>query len=111
RGFRVLRFMDWGQTNSSPVQQWAERPHLDAAHWSTEGGVPLEAMLDLSRVVGADPWLNLPMRASDDYVRGFAKLLHEKLPPGRVAIVEYANEPWNQAFPVAGWMRQQALSQ
>ena len=110
RGFRVLRFMDWGQTNSTKLQQWGERPLLEAAHWSGDAGVPLEAMLDLSRAAGADPWLNLPMRASDDYVRGFAKLLHDKLPAGRTAIVEYANEPWNQAFPVAKWMRQQALS-
>jgi len=110
RGFRVLRFMDWGHTNDTTVQQWAERPRFDAAHWSMGNGVPFEAMLDLSQAVGADPWFTLPMRASDDYVRGFAKLLREKLPAGRVAIVEYANEPWNQAFPVSKWMRQQALS-
>lgn len=110
RGFRVLRFMDWGQTNSSPLQHWADRPKPDDAHWSGPAGVPLEAMLELSRATAADPWLNLPMRASDDYVRGFARLLRERLPPGRVAIVEYANEPWNQAFPVAAWMRQQALA-
>ncbi|HEV8692455.1 MAG TPA: hypothetical protein VGQ91_19270 [Ideonella sp.] len=110
QGFRVLRFMDWGETNSTAMQHWGERPLLDSAHWSAGNGVPVEAMLALSGAVGADPWLNLPMRASDDYVRGFARLLHDKLPAGRVAIVEYANEPWNQAFPVARWMRQQALS-
>ena len=111
RGFRVLRFMDWGKTNSSRVTDWRERAQPDAAIWAGDAGVPLEAMLDLSRVAAADPWLNLPMRASDDYVRGFAKLLRQQLPPGRVAIVEYANEPWNQAFPVANWMRQRAQAQ
>ncbi|WP_439386980.1 hypothetical protein [Ideonella sp. YS5] len=111
RGFRVLRFMDWGKTNSTRVTDWRERAQPDAAIWASDAGVPIEAMLDLSRVAGADPWLNLPMRASDDYVRGFAKLLRQQLPPGRVAIVEYANEPWNQAFPVAGWMHQRAQAQ
>ncbi|HEX5687212.1 MAG TPA: hypothetical protein VFY73_24620 [Ideonella sp.] len=111
RGFRVLRFMDWGKTNSSPLVSWADRPRLDAATWSSAGGVPVEAMLDLANLVQADPWLNLPMQASDDYVRGFAKLLKTQLAPGRTAIVEYANEPWNQAFPVAGWMLRQALAQ
>ncbi|HJV70887.1 hypothetical protein [Ideonella sp.] len=111
RGFRVLRFMDWGKTNSSPLAQWRDRPQLDAASWSGDGGVPLEAMLALSRAAGADPWLNLPMRASDDYVKGFARLLKEQLAPGQVAIVEYANEPWNEAFPVARWMQQQAAAQ
>lgn len=111
RGFRVLRFMDWAKTNHSPVEHWAERPQPDAASWSGEGGVPWEAMLDLTQAAGADPWLNLPMRADDDYVRGFARLLREKLPAGRVAIVEYANEPWNQAFPVAKWLQQRAAAQ
>jgi hypothetical protein len=68
-------------------------------------------MLDLSRAVGADPWLTLPMRADDDYVRQFARLLRDRLPAGRVAIVEYANEPWNQAFPVARWLQQRAQAQ
>lgn len=108
RGFRVLRFMDWGKTNQNQAVIWRERPQLDAATWATGGGVPLEAMLDLSRATGADPWLHLPMRASDDYVRGFAQVLRANLAPGRTAIVEYANEPWNQAFPVARWMQQQA---
>ena len=111
RGFRVLRFMDWGKTNSTKVVDWRERAQPDAAIWAGDAGVPIEAMLDLSRVAGADPWLNLPMRASDDYVRAFARLLRQQLPAGRVAIVEYANEPWNQAFPVAAWMRQRALAQ
>ena len=111
RGFRVLRFMDWGKTNSSPLAHWADRPRPEDATWASAGGVPVEAMLDLARVAGADPWLNLPMQASDDYVRGFAKLLKAQLAPGQTAIVEYANEPWNQAFPVAGWMLQRAHGQ
>jgi hypothetical protein len=111
KGFRVLRFMDWGRTNNSALAQWNERPQLDSAVWTSETGVPVEAMLELSRAAGADPWLNLPMRASDDYVKGFARLLREQLPAGRVAIVEYANEPWNQAFPVARWMQQRAAAQ
>ena len=111
RGFRVLRFMDWGKTNSSPLARWADRPQLADATWASAAGVPVEAMLDLSRVAGADPWLNLPMQAGDDYVRGFAQLLKAQLAPGRVAIVEFANEPWNQAFPVAAWMTQRARAQ
>lgn len=111
RGFRVLRFMDWGKTNSSPLARWAARPQLADATWASAAGVPVEAMLDLSRVVGADPWLNLPMQAGDDYVRGLSQLLKARLAPGQTAIVEYANEPWNQAFPVAGWMTQRARAQ
>lgn len=111
RGFRALRFMDWAKANTSPVQRWPERPQPDAATWAGEGGVPWEAMLDLARAAGADPWLTLPMRADDDYVRQFARLLRAQLPPGRQAIVEYGNEPWNEAFLIAAWLQQQARAQ
>ena len=53
--FRVLRFMDWGRTNTSPVATWAERPRLDAAgfrgvrfHWM--GG--LNAGASIEHLVG-----------------------------------------------------------
>ncbi|MEK8030667.1 hypothetical protein AACH06_07490 [Ideonella sp. DXS29W] len=111
RGFRVLRFMDWGKTNSSTLVRWSDRPKLDDATWASASGVPVEAMLDVARVTGADPWLNLPMQADDDYVRQFAQLLKAKLPAGRTAIVEYANEPWNQAFPVSAWMTRKARAE
>lgn len=107
-GFRALRFMDWGRTNTSPVVTWAGRPRAESAVWDHPGGVPLEAMLDLAATTGAEPWLNLPMRADEGYARGLGQLLRERLPAGRTAIVEYANEPWNAAFPVATWMQQQA---
>lgn len=108
RGMRVLRFMDWGRTNASPVTSWASRPRLDTAVWDHPGGVPVEAMLDLAAAVGADPWLNLPLRADDGYARGLGQLLRERLPPGRTAVIEHANEPWNEAFPIAAWVQQAA---
>lgn len=108
RGMRVLRFMDWGRTNASPVTSWASRPPLDTAVWDHPGGVPVEAMLDLAAAVGADPWLNLPLRADDGYARGLGQLLRERLPPGRTAVIEHANEPWNEAFPIAAWVQQAA---
>ncbi|MFO1338063.1 MAG: hypothetical protein U1F53_07475 [Burkholderiaceae bacterium] len=108
RGFRVLRFMDWGKTNTAPTAEWSARPRMSDPSWGGSGGVPVEAMLDLSRAVGAQAWLNLPMRASDAYVREFARLLRQKLPPGQQVVVEYANEPWNMSFPAYGWMLQQA---
>lgn len=108
RGFRALRFMDWGKTNTATTSEWGARPRMADPTWSGAGGVPVEAMLDLSHSVGAQAWLNLPMRASDTYVREFARLLRQKLSPGQQVVVEYANEPWNLSFPAYGWMLQQA---
>lgn len=108
RGFRVLRFMDWAKTNTAQSSEWRERSKLADPTWTSGAGVPVEAMLDLSRATGTEAWLNLPMRASDDYVKEYARLLRQKLATGQQVVVEYANEPWNGAFPAYGWMLQQA---
>lgn len=104
---RVLRFMDWMVTNGSPVTGWDVRPELDSATWSNTG-VPVEAMIRLANLVGADPWFNMPHLADDDYVRRFAEIVHRDLDPGLKAYVELSNEVWNLGFPQATWARQQA---
>ncbi len=99
---RQVRFMDWMMTNGSPVQGWADRPRLTDYTWSA-WGVPLEAMIALANLVGADPWFTLPHMADDDYVRRFAETVKADLDPRLKAHVEYSNEVWNFVFPQAGW--------
>ncbi len=108
KGYRSLRFMDWGQTNSTPVTSWAQRTAPTAYTWSGATGVPIEAMFDLATSVGADPWVNLPPYVDDDYVHQFAKLAHAKLAPQSTMNLEYGNEMWNYAFPAAKWAYAQA---
>lgn len=110
RGFRIARFLDWNRTNTSEIVQWAERPKTSHAFWTGPHGVPIEAMLELANRAGVDPWINLPHRASDDYVRRFAQLARQKLGARRQLIVEYANEPWNGGFAAGTWMQRQALA-
>ena len=76
--FSLLRFMDWGATNGSPVVEWADRAHVADVNWATPAGVPIEAMIDLANTLHVDPWFCVPHQASDDYVRQFATLLKSR---------------------------------
>ncbi|MDX1782404.1 MAG: calcium-binding protein, partial [Thalassovita sp.] len=87
---RAVRFMDWMQTNESPVQSWNDRPVL-SDYTYVRRGVPLEMMLRLANEIGADPWFNMPHRANDAYVRAFAEMVRDGLKPGLKAYVEYSN--------------------
>jgi hypothetical protein len=99
RGFRALRFMDWGATNLSTLTSWDQRPQPADAMWTSTGGVPVEAMLQLSSAIGADPWISVGTRVDDDYLRQFARLARQSVKAPNVLYFEYGNEPWNSAPP------------
>ena len=99
RNFRALRFMDWLATNGSPLSSWAARPMPANAFWGTDKGVPLEVAVQLANVLSADPWLNVPHAADDDYITQMAKLVHAQLRPTQSVYVELSNEVWNNSFP------------
>lgn len=109
RPFRAIRFMDWLRTNTSQLVDWAERPRLSDARWSSRNGVPVELTLELATALQADPWVNIPAQASDDYVVQFARLARAQLPAGLRIYLEYANEVWNDQFAAAAWVQRQAL--
>ena len=101
--FSVLRYMDWGATNGSPVVEWADRAHVDDVQYGRANGVPIEVMIDLANTLHVDPWFCVPHQASDDYVRQFATLVHARLDPGLHPHIEYSNEVWNTGFAQTGW--------
>lgn len=113
--YSSLRFMAPQNTNviSSGMPQqvnWTDRATLDKARWTSQAGIPVEVAVALSNQLKADPWLNMPHRASDDYIRQFARLTHQTLSPTRKVYVEYANEIWNTAFSAGTWVEQQGLA-
>jgi hypothetical protein len=108
KGFRTLRFMDWMNTNNTLIADWANRSLPTDRTWAGANGAPLETMIDLSNAVGADPWVNIPAHATDDYVHQFARLAHQRLASNLKLNLEYANEPWNYGFAATGWMLAQA---
>jgi hypothetical protein len=103
--FSLLRFMDWGATNGSPVVEWADRAHVAQVTYAKPNGVPIEVMIDLANTLHVDPWFCIPHQASDDYVVQFAALLHRRLDPTLKPRIEYSNEVWNAGFAQNTWAK------
>jgi hypothetical protein len=104
---RIVRFMDWMQTNGSNIENWQDRPKPQ--HYTyVDKGVPVEVMVALANQIGADPWFNMPHKATDGYVQGFAEYVEGNLSDGLMAHVEYSNEVWNFIFSQAEWAGDQA---
>lgn len=108
--FGVLRFMDWGLTNNSPVVNWADRTTPSHAFQSRSQGVAPELMIQLANYTKCDPWICIPHRASDDYVTQLATLVRNTLDPARKVYVEYSNEVWNSGFSQSQYAQQQGLA-
>lgn len=105
--FRALRFMDWAVTNGEFFQpnsqtNFSDRAKVSDERYTSTKGVPLEIMIALANRVDAEPWFNIPHRASDDYVTQYATLVRDTLDAGRKLYVEYSNEVWNGGFPQGG---------
>ncbi len=107
--FSTLRFMDWMNTNDSPVAAWADRPQPSDATFAARG-VPVEVLVQLANTVHANAWFNMPHRATDEYVRAFATYVRDNLDPALRVYIEYSNETWNGQFSQAGYVSEQGLA-
>jgi hypothetical protein len=97
KSFKVIRFMDWMQTNNAPPQTWADRPK-PSDFSQLHAGMSVEYMVALANQLNADPWFTLPFDADEAYYRNFAIYVRDHLAPGRKAYVELSNEVWNPGF-------------
>ncbi len=109
--FAVLRFMDMLETNRTPgfygdpghhALNWADRHVPEDATQQPQGnkyGVAWEYVAELARLTGKDIWINIPIAATDDYVKNLAQLLKQQLPPTCNIYIEHSNEVWNFGFP------------
>lgn len=100
QGYKVLRFMDWQNTNASAPTSWATRHTPASLNVVDDDGVAVEDLVLLAQEVGADPWFTMPWNGDDAYVERFARYVHDHLPAGRKAYVELGNEVWNPGFVV-----------
>ncbi len=96
---QAIRFMTWSNTRSNDAAEWYQRSTPSFAHYSGNKGVPAERMIDLANAVNATPWLSVPYKASDDYIRRYARMVKNRLRPKQKVYVEYSNEMWNVIFP------------
>ncbi|NJO42831.1 MAG: cellulose-binding protein [Cyanobacteria bacterium CRU_2_1] len=104
--YAALRFMDWMQTNNSEQSEWADRPQVDDASYALRG-VPVEVMIALANRIGANPWFNMPHKATDEYMTNFAQTVKTCLDPGLKAYAELSNEVWNWQFQQAHYALEQ----
>lgn len=122
--FSVIRFMDFLATNTSVQTGWNDRmlpssPSFNrypgGSGWQGLGG-PWEHVVLLANETGKDAWINIPARATNDYITNVARLLafgsdgvnpymsthaNPVYPPLNANLriyVEYSNELWNGIF-------------
>jgi hypothetical protein len=95
--YAALRFMDFGETNNSPVQHWSERTPKDAPS-AAQTSLAYEWMIDLCNRTHQDMWVTVPHRADDDYAFQLATLIRDTLDPTLKVYVEWSNETWNGQF-------------
>lgn len=105
--FYMFRFMDWTVTNETEIVNWNDR--RKPGHCFQEGkignltnvGVSYEDIISVCNTLGKDMWINIPARASEDFVKKLAALIDGKDPDGTGfqglnknlrCFVEYANE-------------------
>lgn len=107
--FSVLRLMDWLHTNNSnppftaadQLTEWAERRLPTDTTQQPDGatyGVAWEYVIMLANQTGKDIWINIPVAASDDYIRQLAAMMHRDLKPEINIYIEHSNEVWNSGF-------------
>lgn len=107
-GFESIRFMGFTGTNGSdplyPEQiEWADRKLSDDASQSRlspigkNGGAAWEYVIELANRTQTDPWINIPVSASSDYITQLAELFNSELEPQLTLYIESSNEVWNTA--------------
>jgi hypothetical protein len=108
--FAAMRFMDFTGTNYQEtniaypsVREWATRKlptdSSQTAFPGKDGGAAWEHVIDIANATGIDPWINVPVSASADYIAQLATLLKNGLNPTLNIYVESSNEVWNTIFP------------
>lgn len=97
-GVQTLRMMDVVSTNNNPSVHWSERVKPGDGVQSGPKGAAWEYVVELANTLDKDIWINMPVAATDDYVRSLASLLKTTLEPERKVYLEYSNEVWNGIF-------------
>ena len=102
----TIRFMDWTNASGNIETDWTDRTSpTDVTfrrHNASNLSVPYEVCFDLAERLGANPWICIPPRATDDYVTQYATLAASLLPTGKQLYSEIGNELWNFA---SAWLK------
>lgn len=107
--YRLLRFMDWLQTNGDATQGWSHRTTASSYTQTRPQGAAHEFIILLANQTRKNPWICLPHAADDDQVRQTARLYRDGLDPDLEVYVEYSNETWNGAFPQTDHVQREGI--
>ncbi len=96
--FSTIRFLNWSRINGCTDSTWISRTPQDY-YWASKENriIPWETVIQLCNETNCDGWINVPVKATDDYVRELALLFKKNLNPGLKVYVEYCNELWNSS--------------
>lgn len=105
----TIRTMDLAGTNiprdataeANALSAWNQRTlPTDAQQCSDDytKGLAWEYIIRLANETHQDLWVNVPVKATDDYVTHLAQLLKSSLDSSRAFYVEFSNELWNGQF-------------
>lgn len=106
--FATIRFKDFTGTDGGDpvypgVTEWSDRSlpiHASQTRIDVinkRGGAAWEYVIELANLVNIDPWINVPVSATTEYVTELAKMFKENLNPELDIYVESSNEVWNTA--------------
>lgn len=102
--FKNLRLMDWlatnwdGPTSGNRTSNWSERTTLNSYSQHMNTGTSLEFIFRLCNQLQANPYLNIPAGANDDYINQFLTFIRDNLDSALTCYVEFSNEGWNGQF-------------
>jgi hypothetical protein len=116
---RVVRWMNAQETVFNPEYaegNFGDGPDLNYYSYNLGGsdsdpnGIPIDAIIEFSNKTGTDPWISVPINASDAYVTGLAQFIEENLDPKLRVHVELGNENWNAIFDTHQHAKAEGLS-
>lgn len=106
--YSVLRFMDWGKTNNSPLVSWNMRNTVDRR--TQYAGMAYEHMIAFANETNKHMWICMPHMADDNFIAQLAELIRTTLNPNLYVFLEYSNEVWNSMFQQNKWIREYGLN-
>ncbi len=99
--YRAIRFMKWLRPEDSEITDWNERVTVQTQSFSDDTlGVPVEYILAYANLLNVDAYVNVPMKATDDYVTQYAQLMNTGLNDHLKMYLEYGNEIFNPVTPL-----------
>lgn len=108
RNYRCIRFDNWVDIVQNQTSSWTSRALISDNFWAHDARrIPMEICVDLCNEIGADLWLCLPYRVTNDYISQCAIMVRDRLNTTRHCWIEYAHKCWDFATPAAQYCGQQ----